>query len=286
MNHPIAQFVALTCHANAFLRGRSVPPFFPGNSTCVFCDWVKFVQVSKPLLGKLHEEEVAGSPDLWFAHLKGAGISAIRLSYRSQSHPKISDRMSAGFVGGGGTWGMEAVQQNGRRALWVSRWQVWDQNAPERRIWRVSYGRVSDTRALTPPLGDLEALAVRFRSALLDIRQFSERQQCGSFTARFSQAIETVDSGGAKRYGYHKDLAPGGALPSLAECLVDACQSAWVVGGMGSWNDLAFDGEAQTEYERTSHALFLTLTDVIQAAANASSPAGGWTDPSSQATRL
>ena len=88
----------------------------------------------------------------------------------------------------------------------------------------MSYGRVSDTRAPTPPVRDFAALAVRFRSA-------------------------------------------------LAECLLDACQSAWVFGGMGSWNDLAFDGEAQAEYERTSQTLVLTLTDVIQAAANASSSA-------------
>lgn len=113
MNHPIAQLVALTCHANAFLRGRLVPPFFPRNSTCLFCDRVKFVRGSKPLLGKMREEEVAATPDFWFAHLEGAGTSAIRLSRRSQRHPMISDRMSAGLVGGGGTWAMEAVQQTG-----------------------------------------------------------------------------------------------------------------------------------------------------------------------------
>jgi hypothetical protein len=274
MNHPIAQLVALTCHANACLRGRPVPRFFPGNSTCVFCDRVKFAHASKPLLGKIRGEEVAGTPDLWFTHLKDAGISAIRLSYRPQNDPKISDRVSAAFAGGGGTWAMEAVEQNGRCALWLSRWQVWDQNAPEHRIWRVSYSRISGRRAPDPGVGDLGALAGRFRSALVDVQQFSERHQCGGFTTSFSRAIETVDSGGAKRYGYHKDLAPGGALPSLAECLLDACQSAWVFGGMGSWNDLAFDGEAQADYERTSQGLFLRLTAVIQAAANASSHAG------------
>jgi hypothetical protein len=31
MNGPLAQFVALTCHANAFLRGWRVPHFLPGN---------------------------------------------------------------------------------------------------------------------------------------------------------------------------------------------------------------------------------------------------------------
>ncbi len=275
MNHPISQYVALTCHANAFLRGRPVPPFFPRNSTCVFCDWVKFVHVSKPLLGHVREAEVAATPDLWFAHLKDAGISAIRLSRRSQNHPKFSDRMLAGLVGGGGTWAMETVQQKEKRTLWVSRWEVWNQNAPERRIWRVSYGRVSGMRVRTPAVTDLDAVAGRFRSALGDILAFSERHQCGVFAACFARAMETLDSGGTKRYGYHQDLAPDGGLPSLAVSLLDACQSAWVFGGMGSWNDLAFQGDAQAEYVRTSERLFLMLTQVIQAAANASSATGG-----------
>jgi len=275
MNHPIAQFVALTCHANAFLQGRSVSRFFPPNSTCTFCDWIKFFGVSKTLLGKIREEEVANSPDAWFAYLKAANISAIRLSRPPKHHPKISDRMSAGFVGGAGIWTMQAVQQNGKSAIWVSRWEVWNQNAPERRIWRVSYGRVSETRSPTASVMDLESLAGRFRSALADIHQFSERHNCGGFTACFSQAIETLDSGGVKRHGYHQDLAPDGCLPSLAMRLLDACQSAWVFGGMGSWNDMAFDKEVQVEYNRTSEQLFLTLNEVIQAAANASCAASG-----------
>jgi hypothetical protein len=48
-----------------------------------------------------------------------------------------------------------------------------------------------------------------------------------------------------------------------------------VFGGMGSWNDMAFAGEAQVEYDRTSQQLFLTLNEAIQAAANASVAAGG-----------
>jgi len=273
MNHPIAQFVALTCYANAFLQGRTVPRFFPTNSTCTFCDWIKFFGVSKPLLGKTRQEEVAGSPDAWFAYLKAAGILSIRLSRRPQNHP-ISDRMSAGVVGGAGTWAMEAAQPTGKSAVWVSRWEVWDHNAPDRRIWRVSYGRVSKIRAASAA-ADLQALAGRFRSALGEIHRFSEQHGCGGFSVCFSKAMDTLDSGGERRHGYHQDLAPDGCLPSLPLGLLDACQSAWVFGGMGSWNDMAFAGEAQVEYERTSRRLFLILTDVIQAATNASCPAGG-----------
>ncbi len=47
-------------------------------------------------------------------------------------------------------------------------------------------------------------------------------------------------------------------------------QKAWVFGGMGSWNDLWFEGEAQGEYDRVSDRLFQTVNEAIRAAANTS----------------
>ena len=169
MNGPLAQFVALTCHANAFLRGRRVPEFFPGNSTCQFCDSVKFVEVSKTLFGKVREGPVAANPNAWFQHLSTEQVTGIRLGCTPQNKPGISDRMSSAFVGGGGTWAMEALQPRGKSAIWLSRWEVWNQNAPERRIWRVSYGRVSEIPTRIGGDGDLESAGIHLRSALDEV---------------------------------------------------------------------------------------------------------------------
>src|SRR5580765_4083693 len=166
MNGPIAQIVALTCHVNAFLRGMSVPEFFPDNSTCKFCDWVKFVTVSRTLFGKSRETFVAANPNEWFQHLKTSGTLGVRLSRAPQNKPGISDRMSAAFVGGGGTWAMETVRERGKSGYWLPRWQVWNQKAPERRIWRVDYGRVSEAVSVETGNGDLELTRKQFRSAL------------------------------------------------------------------------------------------------------------------------
>lgn len=270
MNGPLAQFVALTCHANAFLRGQPVAPFFPGNSTCQFCDSVKFIAVSKTLFGKSKEIQVAATPNAWFEHLKSKGVVGIRLSRTPQNRPGISDRMSSGFVGGGGTWAMEAVQPDGKAAVWLSRWSVWNQNAPEHRIWRVEYARVAEIPRRTADGTDLESARTRLRSALREIHRFSEKHDCGGFTACFAHAMETLDLGGEKRHGYHRDLVVNGVAPELATSLLDACQSAWVFGGMGSWNDLGFEGADQGEYDRVSEQLFAVLTETIQTAANAS----------------
>jgi len=270
MNGPVAQIVALTCHANAFLRGWSVPPFFPGNSTCKFCDWVKFVAVSRTLFGKSRETAVAENPNDWFERLKTSGTLGVRLSCTPQNRQGILDRMSAAFVGGGGTWAIEAFREGGESGFWLARWQVWNQNAPEHRIWRVDYGRVSDGAPGNPGAGEPQFVQKRFRSALAEIHTFAEKHGYDGFTACFARAIETLDSDGKKRHGYHKDLVLDGLVPTLAEGLLDAAQSAWVFGGMGSWNDLGFEGAEQIEYDRVSQQLFAVLNEAIQLAANAS----------------
>ena len=82
--------------------------------------------------------------------------------------------------------------------------------------------------------------------------------------------MESLDSGGAKLHGFHKDLTVEGVGAPLAVCLLDACQSAWVFGGMGSWNDMGFEGVDQKDYDRVSQQLFAALNETIQAATNAS----------------
>jgi hypothetical protein len=54
----------------------------------------------------------------------------------------VPDRMLAGFVGGGGRWLIEAVNPPGSDD-WPARWEVGDRTRADRKIWRVTYGRVS-----------------------------------------------------------------------------------------------------------------------------------------------
>ena len=64
------------------------------------------------------------------------------------------------------------------------------------------------------------------------------------------------------------DLARGGRLPLDARQILGAAQAAWVFGGMGSWNDLGFEGHAQDEYTALSDELFSLLNQAICEAAN------------------
>lgn len=268
MNGTNAQFVSLTCHGNAALRGLETPQFFPSNSTCQFCDRITFVELSKTFFGKSKEVEVANTPDMWFAYLKRAGARGLRLVSSPRNDSGISDRMSAGFVGGGEAWSIEAIHTNGRSNYWQSRWEVWNQDAPERRIWRVAYGRVSESKTIIPSTPELPMIRSELQSALQDIREFALCNDCGGFADCFAKGIAVLARSSAAQRGYHQDIAPLGCISPVAASLLDACQHAWVFGGMGSWNDMGFDGEKGKDYDRVSERLFRALNQAIAAATN------------------
>src|SRR5262249_10583126 len=108
MNGEIAQMVALTCHGNALLRGLPGAAFFPLNSTFQHCDQVSFVELYTRLFRRPGEKEVAETPDQWFQYLQRLGARGLRLSCTPQNEPNFSDRETAGMVGGGGIWVLEA----------------------------------------------------------------------------------------------------------------------------------------------------------------------------------
>ncbi len=270
MNGPIAQAVALVCHGNAALRGAPVPRFFPDNSTCQFCDRVEFVELGGSTPGEAGERVVATTPDEWFERLKDGGVVALRLGHGSSGgDPPLCDRLTAGFVGGGGQWSIAGVAGR-RRSIWAARWDVWNQKAPQRRIWRVTYGCVGEVAggapARAPALG---RFATRLGRVLGEIAPFARRHDCRAFAGCFEAALRTLETGAGPSV-YHRDLAPRGDLPPEAERLLAVCQQAWVFGGMGSWNDLGFEGPEQAVYERLSEALYRAVNAAIVAAANAS----------------
>jgi hypothetical protein len=271
MNGPIAQLVALACHANAVLRIRAAPSFFPVNSTCQFCDSVDFVRLKRAwLTNSFTEAPLAANPDAWFEQLKASGNRAVFVRHSPQNQPGISDRMSAAFVGGGGRWLLEARTLTGSD-YYEGRWTVWDQNAPQKRIWRVTYGLIAESSpSQAASEKDLLCLKADAASALSEIETFARRQNLSRFADCFRKAIDCLDSDRPFDLVYHKDLAPDEILARESAQLLAAAQAAWVFGGMGSWNDLGFEGTDQQTYEALSERLFDLLNRVICAATNSS----------------
>ena len=273
MNGTLAQMVALTCHGNALIGDFEHPRFYPENSTCQFCDSIKFVIFKKPLIGKIKELIVADNPDDWLASLKNRGVTGLRLGRTPKNDPQFPDRMSAGLVGGGGTWTLEVVHAGGTSEFWAARWLVWNQNAPERKIWRVSYCLIESTKTKPQNLRNVSDVKVDLWRALSEIREFSGQQKCDNFTLFFTKALDALDHPEMEA-AYHKDLYVPGTLNDDAAAILKAATSAWVFGAMGSWNDMGFAGDIQKEYERVSENLFQVLNEAIAVAATSSFPSG------------
>jgi hypothetical protein len=231
---------------------------------------VAFVELKRSFLSrKAKEVRVADTPDDWFALLKNKGAKRVWLEY-GPSGDRLDDRMSAGFVGGGGVWSLNVQLPAGARQ-WLARWDVWNQDAPENRIWRVTYGEIGDGTVTAPPTGIVADASEQLAHALSEIAPFARRIDCQGFASAFESALALLSPGGDVEV-YHRDLSPEGALEDSAVRVLGACQKAWVFGGMGSWNDMMFDDADQEEYERLSEQLFRTLHAAIVAAANASQP--------------
>lgn len=268
MNGIIAQIVALTCFENAFLAGHHVPDFFPLNSTCVFCDRVNFVSVKRSILGVRREIEMSKTPDQWFAYLKSVGAKGIYLSLIHETNPRIPDWISRALSNAGKTWSIEVIVPGQKRCRWIPIWEVWDQNAPNKRIWRVTYQKSKSNPSPWQETVDLDNIIMRLTGVLTKVHAFSENHGCSGFTVAFADALDTLNSDGKVLHGYHRDLAPDGFLSLKALTVLDACQKAWVFGGMGSWNDLLFEGDAQKEYVRLSDQLLQAVNEAIAAGAN------------------
>lgn len=175
VNHPIAQTVALVCHGNAILRGALSQPFWPTNSTAQFCDRIAFVRSEWKMLRGWREQAVASTPDEWFLQLRQDGKRFLVLSYSPSGKVPIDHRMRSGFVQEGGAWIIQAVGPNNQAHSWVPRWVVWNQNAPDKRIWRVDYGMVGEGRRAIP-LVDLSHVQPELIDALEEVRSFAAKE--------------------------------------------------------------------------------------------------------------
>jgi hypothetical protein len=274
MQGPIAQIIAITTHGSAFLASAprfDATNFYPANTTFAFCEYVKFVDLERTEAG-WQEIEFASDPLAWFARLQEEDVHALRLSHiqgrQKIGDAEVSDRMLVGLVGGGGRWLMEASKPDGSDH-WEGRWEIGDRNRADRKIWRVSYGRVAGNQPSSSyKTTDLEKLKAKLGHKLAEIAEFARGHDLGEFASAFESGRSLLTSQEPTKGVYHTDIAPHQFLSRSALQLLGAAQAAWVFGGMGSWNDLGFDGKDRSRYEQVSEDLYQLLNEAMVAAAN------------------
>jgi hypothetical protein len=267
----LVQAVALTAWGNAALRGH--PAYVPGrflarNSSCRFCAAVRFIlRVSDDPERRVLRH--APDPDAWFEHLLAEGVTRLRLHYVSSAPPDAppadSDRMMAAFIGGGGRWLIEGVQPD-RSDWWEAEWELVEPRPADDRIWRVTWGMPADVPAAADPSPDPEAVRARFATTLEAIAAFARAHAADNFARAFEEGRGYLTADDPPTMDI--DVFPPDTASPTARRLLAAAGAAWVFGGMGSWNDLDFDGADGERYDRLSGDLYALINAAVVAAIN------------------
>lgn len=267
----VAQIIALTAYGNDFLKQGNIPvDFYSANTTFQHCNKVDFREFKRQFFFlKPKEHAVANDPIEWFHYLKSEGCVKLRLYFEhSDDQSFAKDYKLAGLVGGGGTWLIEAVYDNYSN-YWANRWEVSHKNAPNNKIWTVNYGMTAKKQKSINLQIDNQEIKEQFRLTLTEISAFAVQQNLNDWSDQFEAAKITLDSLTPETHFYHTDLIPIDKYSLTAKQLVFAAGTAWVFGGMGSWNDLGFSNKENEEtYDRLSEQLYSSINEAIIAGTN------------------
>lgn len=271
MTGTLAQIIALTAFGNDFLKTGTLPPDFNhANTTFQYCHQIDFREFKKLFFfSKLKAYVIAHNPSEWFQYLKNDGCQHLRLYFEySKDQSFAKDHKLAGLVGGGGNWLIEAVYDNYSN-YWANRWEVTNQNAADSKIWSVNYGMTVIKQPTNNLQINLQKIKEKLRQTLTEIAEFAFKQDLKNWGEQFEKAKLTLDSLTPESGYYHTDLLPLDKYSLTAKQIIFAAGSAWVFGGMGSWNDLGFDSKEDNDtYDRLSELLYSNINEAIIAGAN------------------
>lgn len=267
MKGEVAQLCALCCHANSYLGGSDFPSNLNANSTFRFCEAVEFTHEKKGLLWGKSKRTFAANPSDWLRWLTSGKFRRSWLTVMSRSeylqrNDNFDDYRTSAFVGGGSIWVITTQTQDDRSFSWVPIWLHQKADPPPSKPWKVEYQAFNDTWDFENP--DIHAATETLRGALINIHKFASDLEIPFWPSLFERALGWLE--GTEGELHHNDLSPEGALSEDARRLLYACQTSWVFGGMGSWNDIY---ETQhPNYSTVSKDLFESVNAGIVAAVN------------------
>ncbi len=222
---------------------------------------------------------IATSPDGYIDTLVARQVKAVLISYGGNSRlpGELSERMSAGFVGGGNEFLLMELSDTSLQ-YWRYTSNLGNRDRADQRIWPNYFvaGATVPRQILPISLPDLDYAADKLFSTLQNARKLCEKDI--SLRESNWEKLFTETATGLRDLQVADDQVNdtwsrlGWTLQQRA--LFNAASKAWVFGGMGSWNDTSpSDLALQPEYERVSAQLFDAVNSAVVAAVNVASPA-------------
>ncbi len=202
----------------------------------------------------------------WLQSLRSSGTTRLWLAIPEATAVSVGGRsvdehMLAGFSNAG-RWSILTVGSK-HPDLWHGEWSVGNRDDPRKRIWVVSYAATTAPE-LKVDRPDVAVAEDRLQRALSDAHDFAVEQDLSSWQDWFTRAMQpSLD------IPYHPDMLPSGWPVDAHRCAARSA-SAWVFGGMGSWNDLAFSTpDVEERYRYVTRELYAAVLVGLVAATNA-----------------
>lgn len=270
MTAALAQIIALTAYGNAFLRNASVPMGLVADHlvfrSCRTVDFRVTDDVASASMPAAHT--VAAKPSGWFLYLQAGGCRRLRLCVEyPQARPALIPGPAAVSPPGPGNPMIEAVYPE-YSIFWTGTWEPEPTEQRDQPSWRVSYlasGKQSLRNLQIDPAKVRQAL----RHTLADCSAFALSQGLTHWGDQFMDAGKVLDSRMPGPASPDREILPEGQYSLGARQLIYCALSAWVFGGMGSWNDLSLNSaEAADTHQKLSGQLYLHLHEALQAGLN------------------
>jgi hypothetical protein len=265
MTGVLAQLVSLTSYGNQCIGSGQFPLYYyPQHSTFKFCNKVDFLQLRDG-----QETVLCPNPNSWFGYLKLSACQKLRLYYQPAAKREgAMEHQLAGMIGGNGVWLIETIYE-GSSNYWSNRWLVTQKEDTEKKIWSVDHALTHVQQPTNDLQYDLAETSADLSIVLSDIAAFARQHKMSNWAKIFEKALARLTSDDPVGDYYHHDLIVGENYSLQARQLLFGAASAWVFGGMGSWNDEGFnDAGDQQSYEILSARLYGAVNRSIVAATN------------------
>lgn len=290
MNGNIMSAVMLARAVRGCLRGMPADTIATDGIVAPYAHAIRFVEVD----GARDAGRIVRAHDVqeWIRQVVAAGATDAWVRHEREESPIAPDRVLAAFANSGGLWRVVVSGPQDADA-WIVQtrldeagdpdprtwWQRWLPGGPPRvhRPWEVRFVRVPiQSEALSAPVPDLARCTRRVRLALEENRDFATRWRLTPWAQYFDAALAALRGESAP----DPDL-PDVALPDVfgapAHRLLAAAARSWCFGGMGTWNDIVVDDDAEQERQGAiASELYDALVEAIEQATwpSVTGPAG------------
>ena len=246
----LAQIITLTSFGNEYLLNGELNDFFPNHSSFEHCRSIQFIaNKKKNLFSSKSEIIVAENHEFWFELLKKENCKKLRLYFQTS---KADDHKSAGFVGGGGNWFIEAVYKN-HSDFWISRWEPDREN----NAWKVTYIKAVEKKPIINQQNSIIETKEKLKNILEKITDFAKKETSGNWSNIFETALNCLENEHPESDFYHADLIKFENYELQNRQLLMSASKSFVFGGMGSWNDMSFEPKEKEElYNSLSNELY------------------------------